>query len=192
MASTNPAAPPKIPKSSPGPPEPASEVVDQRLDNLFDMIRQERLKLLTGPQITIYVGSTEIRGIYKRVALAASAVLSDFFTKNPESSEFRFPEGSVSPNAIRLLLVTWMKEACKEFELQEVTMRSSFAENIALLRASRLLGMERYVREILVAHVEYLQTELPSYEKIALVEQNARTDKDPLWTHMVSTLKVSA
>jgi hypothetical protein len=91
MASTDPAAPPKIPKSSPGPPEPASEVVDQRLDNLFYMIRQERLKLLTGPQITIYVGSTEIRGIYKRVALAASAVLSDFFTKNPSRASSAFP-----------------------------------------------------------------------------------------------------
>jgi hypothetical protein len=156
------------------------------------MIRQERQNLLTGPKITIYVGSSEISGIYKRVALAASAVLSDFFTKNPESSEYRFPEGSVSPDAIRLLLVTWMEEACKEFELQEVPMRSSFVENIALLRASRLLGMERYVREILVAHVEYLQNELPSYEGIVLVEQNARTDKDPLWTSMVSTLIVSA
>jgi hypothetical protein len=39
MASTDPAAPSETPKSSPGSPEPASEVVDQRLDNLFDMIR---------------------------------------------------------------------------------------------------------------------------------------------------------
>jgi len=80
-----------------------------------------------------------------------------------------------------------MKEACRGSEVYAVYMREDFGENVRLYRAARLLGMERYAGHILVAYRNYLHTELPSYQEIALVEENASSDKDPLWTHMVST-----
>lgn len=210
MAVTLPASPPQTPKSSseshekmaktpstglraavPAQPNSPSElhVFNQGPDSLFDMIRQQREKLLDGPKITVYIGSTAVEGVYKRAAMASSSVLNRHFTNNPESAEYRFEQGLVFPDAVRYLLVTWLPEACQGFEACAVRMRNTFGENVALLRAARLLGMERYASHILVIYRGYLKTELPSYEEIAIVEENASSDKDPLWTTMVSTHK---
>jgi hypothetical protein len=127
---------PGLPAAVPAQPNSPSElhVVDQGLDNLFDMIRQQREKLLDGPKITVYVGSTAVEGVYKRAAMASSSVLNDHFANNPESVEYRFEQGSVSPDAVRYLLVTWLPDACQGFEACAVRMRNTFGENVTLLR----------------------------------------------------------
>jgi hypothetical protein len=67
-------------------------------------------------------------------------------------------------------------------------MQDTFKENVALLRAVRLLKMEQYAKHILYVHREYLETHLPSYDEIEIVEEYATSDKDPLWTKMVNHL----
>lgn len=163
------------------------EVVEQPVDNLLLMIRQEREGLLKGPQITIFVGSTAIEGIFKRAAMASSSVLNKHFVKHPESTEFRFQEDSISPHAIKYLFVTWMPHACTKFKAYVVPILDNFAKNVALLRAARLLGMGSYTEPIFGACIEYLKTELPTYEEIAIIEKNTTSSKDRLWTTMVST-----
>jgi len=163
-------------------------VVKQLLDNLYVMIRQQRLNLLSGPMITIHVGNLEVAGISKRLVMACCSVLSKHFAKFPESLEYRFAQGSIDPDAIRHLLVTWAKDMSQAFEIYAVPMQGSFAKDVALLRASRLLGMEPYTKHMLGSYVRYLKESLPSYEEIDIVEQNATSEKDPLWTHMVNHL----
>jgi hypothetical protein len=152
------------------------------------MIRAQRQTLFTGPFMTIYVGSNAIHGIYKRVGMALSSEINRYFTKNPTSLEYRFPDGAIDASAVRVLLLSWPRSMSQEFEAYGVPMLASFGENVALLRAARLLGMERYARHTLVTFVDYFKAELPSYEEIAIVEQNATSDKDPLWTAMVNHL----
>ncbi|KAF1843100.1 uncharacterized protein K460DRAFT_396490 [Cucurbitaria berberidis CBS 394.84] len=178
------------PNSSSAKPLPSSPspIREQSSDNLLVMIRQERQCLLEGPQITIYVGEIAITGISKRAAMAASSVLNKHFTKHPELLECRFSTGYMDPDAIQLLLVTWMEPMCREFEAYAVPVQETFDGNIALLRASRFLGMERYTRDILTGHISYLKSHLPSYDEIVAVEQNTTSEKDPLWTNMVNHL----
>jgi hypothetical protein len=166
----------------------SSAIVDQCYDNLLEMIRPQRQALLTGPLITIHIGNTSVSGIYKRSAMAASSGLYRHFTNHPESLEYRFSRGQIHPGAVRLLLVRWMHETCNEFEAHAVPYQKTFVEDIAILRAARLLGMERYCTHILTDYITYLKTELPSYEEIVIVEQSATSDKDPLWTAMVNHL----
>lgn len=165
-----------------------SPVVDQVLDNLLEMIRPQRQGLLKGPRITIHVGDTSVINISKRAAMAASSVLHEYFTTNPESFEYRFSRGQIHPGAVRFLLIGWMRETCKEFEAYAVPAQKTFGEDVAILRAAHLLGMERYCRHILISYIDYLKTQLPSYEEIIAVEQNATSDKDPLWTAMINHL----
>ncbi|KAJ6268849.1 hypothetical protein PSV08DRAFT_410815 [Bipolaris maydis] len=162
--------------------------VDQCYDNLLEMIRPQRQALLTGPRITIHIGNTSVANIYKRSAMAASSVLHRHFTNHPDSLEYRFSRGQIHPGAVRLLLIKWMREACNEFEAHAVPYQKTFFEDVAVLRAARLLGMERYCPHILGAYITYLKSELPSYEEIVIIEQNATSDKDPLWTTMVNHL----
>ncbi|EUC45361.1 hypothetical protein COCMIDRAFT_78650, partial [Bipolaris oryzae ATCC 44560] len=163
-------------------------IVDQCYDNLLEMIRPQRQALLTGPRITIHIGNTSVSDIYKRSAMAASSVLHRHFTNHPNSLECRFSRSQINPGAVRLLLIKWMREACNEFEAHAVPYQKTFFEDIAVLRAARLLGMERYCSHILGAYTTYLKSELPSYEEIVIIEQNATSDKDPLWTSMVNHL----
>ncbi|KAL1797579.1 hypothetical protein ACET3X_004185 [Alternaria dauci] len=167
---------------------PPSPIVDQALDNLLEMIRPQRQGLLQGPRITIHVGDTSVTDISKRAAMAASSVLHKHFTANPESMEYRFSRGQIHPGAVRLLLIGWMRETCNEFEAYAVPAQKTFGEDVAVLRAARLLGMERYCSHILTSYIDYLKTQLPSYEEIIAIEQNATSDRDPLWTAMINHL----
>jgi hypothetical protein len=165
-----------------------SSVVEQPLDNLFVMIRQQRQALLAGPLVTLYVNESVITGVYKRVAMVVSRVLNEHFTANPESTEYRFVTDVLAPEAIRYLLVSWVGEVSQEFEAYAVPMQDTFGKNVALLRAARFLGMEQYTKHILTEHVNYLMCKLPSYEEIAIVERHATSSRDPLWTKMVNHL----
>jgi hypothetical protein len=166
-----------------------SPVVNQPLDSLYVMIRQERQALLTGPKITIYSGAHTVTGIFKRAAMAVSSVLNAHFTAHPSSLSFHLsPEDTVTPGAIRYLLDTYMHSTSLDFEAHAVPMQNTFPANIAILHAARKLGMEPYTRHILTSHVIYLKEHIPSYEEIAVVERNKTGDKDPLWTHMLNHL----
>ncbi|KAH7082185.1 hypothetical protein FB567DRAFT_403478, partial [Paraphoma chrysanthemicola] len=158
------------------------------LENFLEMIRQARQDLLQGPLVTVFVGAVAVVGVFKRVAMAVSKNLNAHFSQNPESVEYHFPAGYLDPGAVRTLLVTWVRDNARKFEAYAVPMHDTFAQNVALLRASRMLGMELYTKHILHAFVEYLKDKLPSYEEIAIVERNATSNKDPLWTAMVNHL----
>jgi hypothetical protein len=165
-----------------------SPIVHQDLDNLLEMIRQQRDALLEGPRITIRIGNKCVEGIAKRAAMAASSTLHKHFTKYPEALEYRFPKGQINPGAVSLILVGWMEETCKEFEAYAVPFQKTPEEDVVVLRACRMLGMERYCKHILDEYVDYLGTHLPTYKEIFIIEQNAIHDKDPLWTAMVNHL----
>ena len=185
-----------IDSSTDAPPQPkvlcesqaTGTMVEQPLDNLYVMIRQQRLKLLSGPLITIYIGDIELTGIFKRLAMACCSVLSKYFAKFPESLEYRFAPDSIAPAAVAYLLTKWAKDMSQNFETYAVHMQGSFAKDVALLRASRLLGMEPYTKHMLSTYTHYLKDSLPSYQEIEIVELNATSEKDPLWTHMVNHL----
>ena len=169
-------------------PTSTSLVVDQGLENLLEMIRPKRQALLKGPRITIHVGDTSVTGIAKPAAMAASSTLQKHFARNPQSMEYRFSRGQIHPGAVRLLLIGWMQDICNEFEAHAIPSQKTFAEDIALLRAARLLGMQNYCPHIMADYINYLKSELPSYEEIVAVEKNAKSDNDPLWTTMVNHL----
>jgi hypothetical protein len=192
------AAPPHAKPDMPPQPEGGSELptnketsveVHQQLVSLYVMIRQERQGLLKGPQITVYSGKDAVKGISKRAAMATSSVLNDHFVKNPQSLEYHLSaEDAVDPDAIRYLLDTYIRWMSQFFESYKAPVQKKFRDNIAILRATRKLGMEPYTKDILTAHVEYLKECIPTYEEIATVEANKTNDKDPLWTHMLNHL----
>jgi hypothetical protein len=132
----------------------ASVVLEQRLDNLYAMIRLERQNLFSGPLITITVGSTRVTGIFKRVAMALSSVLNAYFVQNPESVEYHSPVENLEPGAFYYLLSTYPHETSQDFMVWPVPMQKTFAKNVSLLHASRKLGMVRYTRENLIIHIK--------------------------------------
>ncbi|KAJ4360992.1 uncharacterized protein N0V89_001561 [Didymosphaeria variabile] len=166
----------------------SNAVVHQQLDNWLLMIRFERMNMMKGPKISISIGDVLIRGIYKRAAMAVSRTLNEHFTMAPHSTHFHFEAGSLEIKAVCTLLISWLRETSKIFEAHEVRFRKRFHTNIAILRAARLLGMERYTNIIMQSYINYVQTEVPYYHEIACVEAMRTSHKDPVWTAMVNHL----
>ncbi|KAF2686124.1 hypothetical protein K458DRAFT_471552 [Lentithecium fluviatile CBS 122367] len=168
-----------------------SPVVDQPLDNWYEMTRQHRQVLLKGPHIAIHIGNdgnNVVQNIYKRVAMALSRVLNDHFTTNPTSLEYHFESVAVQADAVHALLSTYPHSTCKDWEPGEVQFQGTFEKDIALLGASRLLRMEKYTRTILRTYVDYLKTHLPEYEEIEIIEKLRTSDNDYLWNCMINHL----
>ncbi len=166
------------------------EPIEQPLDNLFVMIRQQRKTLLEGPRISVHFGKLMVDDIPKRAAMAASPVLNEYFTKNPQRITYRISISNVliTTDAVQYILKTWMHETCVTFEAFAVPLQPTMTEDLAILRASTALGMENYTDDILQYYVRYFKSNLPTYEEIVTLEQHARSRQDPLWKIMVRRL----
>jgi hypothetical protein len=108
---------------------------------LFVMIRQQRQALFASPPITLYFQGVVIADVHKRVAMAVSRIVNQHFTANPDPTEYHFQTDVLDPDAVRYLLITWVREISEEFQVHAVPMQDIFVNNVALLRAARLLGM---------------------------------------------------
>jgi hypothetical protein len=118
-----------------------SSLIEQSLDDLFVMIRQQRQALFASPPITLYFQGVVIADVHKRVAMAVSRIVNQHFTVNPDPTEYHFQTDVLDPDAVRYLLITWVREISEEFQVHAVPMQDIFVNNVALLRAARLLGM---------------------------------------------------
>jgi hypothetical protein len=172
--------------------EPNSVVV-QPVVNVLDMLRPQIKEILEGPTITICFGAQRLNKVSKRMGMALSQVLNDYFTKYPTSLEYRFGEGEVDPAAVEYLLVWWPKAISEDFESFLVPFRSTFREDVALLQASRTLYMGEYTNHILASYTDYLKNNLPAYDEITTILEfshcnNASSSKDPLLTSVVKHL----
>ncbi|KAF2450037.1 hypothetical protein P171DRAFT_481086 [Karstenula rhodostoma CBS 690.94] len=170
-------------------PKPKSDVVvHQKLDNWMLMIRQERIAMMKGPKITIYIGTVAISNIPKRAAMAVSKTLNHFFTDNRQSSRFDFEAGLLTQKAVRALLVHWLQETSDIFEAHEVPLQGSFTRDMAVLRAARYLGMEPYTKSMLNYYTNYMRTTVPTPREIGCVEAMRTPWKDPVWTALINRL----
>ncbi|OAL52849.1 hypothetical protein IQ07DRAFT_669422 [Pyrenochaeta sp. DS3sAY3a] len=164
------------------------EIITQKYDNLLVMIQQERKALLTGPTVTIHVGKHAINRVPKRAIMAASWKLNKHFTNNPKSSQYTYKDETLDPNAVYMLLVTWLNATCQGFEAHVVPFQSTFDRDIAVLRAAHVLGMDRYVLHIQHYYVEYLKTCLATYHEIVVLTKYTVSDREPLWVNLVNHL----
>jgi hypothetical protein len=168
-------------------------VVVQPVVNVLDMLRPQIKETLEGPTITIWFGAQRLNKVSKRMVMALSQVLNDYFTKYPTSLEYRFGEGEVDPAAVEYLLVWWPKAISEDFEGFLVPFRSTFREDVALLQASRALYMGEYTNHILALYTDYLKNNLPAYDEITTILEfspcnNASSRKDPMLTSVVNHL----
>jgi hypothetical protein len=152
------------------------------------MIRQHRQSLLQGPRITIYIRDFAVIGIAKRLAMALSPVLNEHFASDPTSLEFHLNAVALEPLAVHTLLVEYPETTANHFRAGEVGFQGWFRDDVAILSASRVFGMQMYTTSILATYLRYLDTTIPEYSEVIAVEQLRTSDDDPLWTTMIKHL----
>jgi hypothetical protein len=163
-------------------------IVHQKLDQWLLMIRFERMEMMKGPKTTVYFGDLPIKNIPKRAAMAVSVKLNHHFSFNPCSTRFDIDTGLLTAKAVRTLLVHWLQKTNRLFEAHEVQFQNGFYRDIAVLRAARFFGMERYTDSIMKHYVEYMRTKVPHYDEIAYAEAMRTSEKDLVWTAMLNHL----
>ncbi|KAF2022429.1 hypothetical protein BU24DRAFT_471647 [Aaosphaeria arxii CBS 175.79] len=165
------------------------QVVFQKLDDLRLMCPSERRGLANGPRVGIYIGDEKIMELPRRAAMAASAVLNTHLRKGMHVTNFRFKNTIPDANAVRFVLGDWLRESCTVAEeVDQIPSADTFSQNLKRLQAARLLGMDRYATHILIYHVDYLKTRLPTYEEILDVIKFRTSNRDPLYTAMINHL----
>ncbi|KAF2635733.1 hypothetical protein P280DRAFT_169800 [Massarina eburnea CBS 473.64] len=172
---------PTPPTTAPNP------VVNQPIDDIFQMCQTQRRELLQGPQITIHMGTTTISKISKRFAMAASPILNAHFTSHPTSLTFTIANNYLAPHAVKALLKTWPEHGVNRFQTPDF-MVTNTVDDIPILRAAYLLGMQRYTRTMRLRWVKYLKRSLPTYEEIDAVMACSSGEMDPLRWNMVNRL----
>ncbi|KAF9741891.1 hypothetical protein PMIN06_007996 [Paraphaeosphaeria minitans] len=177
-------------------------IVHQHLDDWRLMIGQERMYMMQGPTITIYIGGKPAVTTWKRAAMAVSRTLNGHFTANPESTRFDFAPGDLTRKAVYTLLRDWLQKTGKEFEAHEVLLHNQhdiaqaredvtindFELDMAVLWAARVLGMEKYTDVITQYYLNYIRTGMPHHMEIACVEEMRASPENPLWTTMINRL----
>lgn len=160
--------------------------------------------MMKGPRITIYISNVTVTKIPKRAAMAISKTLNDHFTANPHGDRFYFESGSLTAKSVRTLLLYWLRDTSNIFEAHEVLLHDHFRRDlaktsedikkedfeldVAVLRTSRLLGMEQYTKSMMQYYNTYITTGVPDLKEIACVEAMRTSSMDPLWTTTVNRL----
>lgn len=158
------------------------------LRDWLKMPRHERSEMMAGPTIIIYIGDIAILNVARHVAVTLSKTLAAFFAEFPNDNSYRFEADLLDPRAVTTLLITWPQMTCGYSRAKQVRFQDHFHQDIAVLRAARFLGMEKYTNNILEAYIKYMKTQIPHYSEIAIVEDMRTSDKDPVWTSMVNHL----
>jgi hypothetical protein len=111
----------------------------------------QRLALLEGPTISLFVGNVLIRkNVPKRALMAVSAKVNDFIRKDPSRGIFHFPDSTVDISAVREVLDALTTfHGIGGYEVSGVQLAGRpFIEGVYIYQAGRFLGAGEHVKHI--------------------------------------------
>lgn len=167
----------------------ASEI--PRLANIGEMSLQDRQNLLIGPTWKIFVGDEIIFNIPRRLIMTVSKSAQILYMHDPNMNSILLSKDFTSPAPV-LHLMNWLVEICKTFKPFHIRDRDTFMETLAVVRAARMLGMEKYIDHMVRFYDRYIQKELPQYDEITAIEAMALDEEDPLFrslSHRLSMMR---
>ncbi|KAF2114376.1 hypothetical protein BDV96DRAFT_632539 [Lophiotrema nucula] len=166
--------------------------IAQKLDNFLAMSPTEREWLVEGPTINIELGKMVVHDVPKRFAMAVSPPINSYFTRYPYAPVYKIYERDVEANAVFTLLRDWPEEVTKAkyFQTPQPWRFNDLVKDLAVLRAAKVLGMDKYTVVTSNAYWNYLRYQLPTYEDIATLEKGAASSKqyDHYYRSLVNNL----
>ncbi|KAF2788355.1 hypothetical protein K505DRAFT_342158 [Melanomma pulvis-pyrius CBS 109.77] len=114
-----------------------------------------------------------------RLFQAVSTAATQVDTSDPLKLTLALP-GNIDQKPF-MYLVNWLVGALSTKRVASVKSLGSFAEDLALLRAAKLLGMHKYVQDIFNYRWGYLKNNIPTYEEIDVILSLALSREDPFF-----------
>ena len=108
-------------------------------------------------------------------AVSIKAKLVDM--RNPTALEFALPK-NIDQSPFKVI-VKWLVEAANFKEVPQLRGTDSFLDDLALIRAGKILGMDVYVQPIFNYYWAYIKNHLPTYEELDTIVFLALSSDDP-------------
>jgi hypothetical protein len=143
------------------------------IPSFSDLMLQARQSLGEGGGIDVYLGEKWLFKVPVKLFMALTTAASKIDKSNPSQPRLYLPSG-LSPQAF-LYVYEWLKTLCTATTSVPIKKRDIAAEDMAVCRAARLLGMEEYAQHIFDYYWAHFQNDFPTYEEMAAVETMAET-----------------
>jgi len=156
------------------------------LENFMALSRPHRLALLRGDVWEIVVGDKCVYKISKNLLMSVSKVAQAAYQNNPKSTGIKLPADSVTASAVQTLL-KWLKEACHPFQAFLIHVSGNAYDDLNLIKASHLLGMDNYTHHVMKWYKSYIYHELPDYDTISAIVELVPEDHH-LFIHLANKL----
>lgn len=161
--------------------DPAKVLRDNRQENID--IRQasfaDRQGLRKGISICIRCDNRWNFSMPWRLFQAVSTAAAQVDTSNPLKLTLSLPSNIDQKPFMHL--INWLIGALDTKRVASFKTLGSFAEDLALIRAAKLLGMHKYVQDIFNYRWGYLKNNMPTYEEIDVILSLALSKEDPFF-----------
>ncbi|KAF2267716.1 hypothetical protein CC78DRAFT_576715 [Lojkania enalia] len=146
-----------------------------KIQDIRDMSLKQREELFRGPSISIYIGQVAVRHVPKRMFMQVSKKACNYFTQHPQESSVQVAPTIAVPAVHHI--VDWLTDMGSCHKIYSIPFRGdNFMENLAVRRAARTLGMDRYVGHFTKHYCDYIRNGLPSFDNMALIEKLCERD----------------
>jgi hypothetical protein len=153
------------------------------------MAKEERELYGYGPSVQIMMGNESVAALPKYVFMQVSHKAFKHWTDNPSAQTIKFEAGSMTRDALNVQL-DWitMHTHCSRVFSVSLKPENSDRYNLELVRCARVLGLHpMYMGHFTRLYCQNVR-DGPSKELIALVEELAYTDDEPIFDCLANYL----
>lgn len=157
--------------------------------DITTLTRPQRLVLLQGPKVNVFVGNTLVRAsVPKRALMVSVDKRSQFYLENPRRTTIRLPVGSVDIHAMKLVLdALTTNKGIGSAECLPVPTGKTFIEGVYIYQAGLVLRAAKNVEHILKRLRVSISSNLISYPELDTILKCV-LPADPLFTHVANDL----
>jgi hypothetical protein len=146
----------------------------------------ERQALRRGLGITIRCGSRWNFTMPWRLFQTISTESTNIDRRVPTQLEFHLP-ANIEQEPFKVL-VSWMLESMSARRVAYFQRTASFADNLSLVRAAKLLGMHVYVQRLFDYYWAYIKNNVPTYANMDVIDGLALDENDSFFGCLVGRL----
>ena len=121
-----------------------------------------------------------------RLFQTVSTETANVDTRVPSRIEMHLP-ADIGQEPFKVL-VSWMLESTSAKRVANFQRTDSFASDLALVRAAKLLGMHIYVQRLFDYYWAYIKNNLPTYAEMDVIDGLALDKNDSLFRCLVGRL----
>ncbi|KAF2788353.1 hypothetical protein K505DRAFT_394803 [Melanomma pulvis-pyrius CBS 109.77] len=163
--------------------------IQSAIVDITTLTQPQRLELLKGPKVNVFVGNTLMRsGVPKRALMVSVDKRSHSILKDPRRTTICLPAGLVDIPAMKLVLdALTTNKGIGKAECHPVSTGKTFIEGVYIYKAGLVLGAGKNVEHVLKRLRYLISSSLVSYPELDTILKCV-PPTNPLFVHVANDL----